>query len=249
MKHRNLLILLLCYTTSAFAWPAPNQYTDLYQLAQTSKIADAYNDIATLTEKYNAARAREMSTANKMLGGLTMAATGVGGMMLAQSLAEQGADADAEMDMRAYLETFVCKYADGKSFKGGTENIELPGGNDLLPLYTEYVNLANDLKVRKEALGMRPGIESEKILDNATSGLYDDVALGKTGGAYASLARALQDPEGEDAKMWAEQKDKTKKNLTIGASVGGVGAVGGVVGNAIINRDPKTDENQPVSEN
>ena len=232
-----VLLPVHAFANMQFMLQFDNPYADLYNETMGNVVVDLYKDIVTLEEKYNAARAREMSTANKMLGGLTMAATGVGGMMLAQSLAEQGADADAEMDMRAYLETFVCKYADGKSFKGGTENIELPGGNDLLPLYTEYVNLANDLKIRKEALGMRPGIESEKILDNATSGLYDDVALGKTGGAYASLARALQDPEGEDAKMWAEQKDKTKKNLTIGASVGGVGAVGGVVGNAIINKD------------
>ncbi len=203
-------------------------------------------EIAELEKNAQAMKDKEQSTANKLLGGASMAATGIGGMMLAQSMAEQKADQEAEMDMRAYLETFVCKYADGKSFKGGTENIELPGGNDLLPLYTEYVNLANDLKVRKEALGMRPGIEAEKILDNATSGLYDDVALGKTGGAYASLARALQDPEGEDAKMWAEQKDKTKKNLIAGASVAGIGAVGGIVGNAIINKDAPKENSDKI---
>ena len=194
-------------------------------------------ELEKLQQAYEAAKAKEHSLGNRMLGGLTMAATGIGGMMLAQGLAEKSADADAEMYMKAYLETFVCKYTDGKSVKGGTENVELPGGNELLPLYTEYVNLANDLKVRKEALGMRPGIEAEQILESMTSGLYDDMALGKTGGAYASLARALQDPEGEDAKLWAEQKDKTKSNLTTGASVAGVGAVGGIVGNAIINKD------------
>ena len=191
-------------------------------------------------------KAKEQSTENKLLGAAGMGATGIGGMMLASGMAEQNADAEAETAMRAYLATFHCNYGGGKNVPHGTENVELPGGNELIALYTEYVNLANDLKARKADLGMAPGIESEAILESATSGLYDDVAVGKTSGAYVSLARALMDPEGEDAKLWAEQKDKTAQQIKTGAITAGVGAAGSLIGNLAINsgkdKQNKVDE-------
>ncbi|MDW2958769.1 MAG: OmpA family protein, partial [Alphaproteobacteria bacterium] len=126
--------------------------------------------------------------------------------------------------------------------------VELPGGNLLLPLYTEYVALANDLKVRKAALGMQPGIESEAILEGATSGLYDDVALGKTSGAYTSLARALSDPNGEDAKKWAAQKEATAKDKKTGMTLAAVGAIGSAVANIAINSgDDKKEKSDEIN--
>jgi FMN-dependent NADH-azoreductase len=122
--------------------------------------------------------------------------------------------------------------------------VQLPGGNELVGLYSEYVNLANDLKVRKNALGMKPGIESESILDSATSGLYDDVAIGKTSGAFTSLARALQNPDGPDAAAWAAQKSDTANKLKTGATMAGIGAVGGAVGNLLINNDKDDDKSK-----
>ncbi|MDW2958707.1 MAG: hypothetical protein R8M37_02765, partial [Alphaproteobacteria bacterium] len=124
--------------------------------------------------------------------------------------------------------------------------VELPGGNLLLPLYTEYVALANDLKVRKAALGMQPGIESEAILEGATSGLYDDVALGKTGGAYTSLARALSDPNGEDAKKWAAQKEATAKDKKTGTTLAAVGAIGSAVANIAINKNAPKESSDEI---
>lgn len=190
--------------------------------------------IAELRDNATAMKEKEQSEANKMLGGTTMAATGVGGMQLASALAEQSADNEAEQDMRAYLATFSCKYGNEHA-SGGERDIELPGGNELINLYSEYVALANDLKVRKNALGVKPGIESEAILDSAKTGLYDDEGLEPRTGAYASLARALQNPDGEDAKMWAAQREKTAENLKTGATVAGIGAVGGLVANLAIN--------------
>ena len=190
--------------------------------------------IAELRDNADAMKEKEQSTANKMLGGATMAATGIGGMQLASALAEQSADNEAEQDMRAYLATFSCKYGNERA-SGGERDIELPGGNELINLYSEYVALANDLKVRKNALGVKPGIESEAILDSAKTGLYDDEGLEPRTGAYASLARALQNPDGEDAKMWAAQREKTAENLKTGATVAGIGAVGGLVANLAIN--------------
>ena len=171
-----------------------------------------------------------------------MGAGGIGGMMLASGLAEQKADKDAEMDMTAYLATFKCDYGAGRNIKGGETDVQLPGAAELIPLYAEYVTLANDLKSRKEQLGLKVGIESEKILDSATTGLYDDVGVGITTGTYASLARALQNPDGEDAKIWAEQKEETTKKNETGATVSGLGVVGGAVGNFIINKDTKSKD-------
>ena len=189
--------------------------------------------IADAQAKYDAAKANEQSLGNRMLGAASMGSMGIGGMMVASSLSEQKADDEAEIDMKAYLATFRCAYGNAKNIKGGEVNIELPGASELIPLYAEYVALANDLKSRKAQLGIKAGIESEKILDSATTGLYDDVGTGVTSGAYASLARALQNPDGEDAKMWNEQKDKTAKNLKTGAITAGVGAAVGIVGNII----------------
>ena len=162
--------------------------------------------------------------------------------MLASGLAEQSADQAAEAAMRAYLGTFTCDYGNGKNVHGGDKNIELPGGNDLMQLKTEYINLARDLKQRKEQLELQPGIESETTYDSATAGLYDDVSTGKTSGAYTSLSRALLDETGTDATAWEQQKSDTKQKISTGGTVGGIGAVGGLVGNLIINTDT---ENAP----
>lgn len=208
--------------------------------------ADSLAKIDELRDNADAMKANEQSTANKLLGATGMGATGIGSMQMASAMAEENADADAEAAMRAYLATFHCNYGAGKNIPGGERDIELPGGNELIGLYSEYVNLANDLKIRKTALDMRPGIESEPILDAATSGLYDDVAIGKTSGAYTSLARALMDPNGADAAAWAAQKAETADKKKTGMITAGIGAAGSLVGNLAINsgkaKQNKVDE-------
>ena len=185
--------------------------------------------IKELKANLASAKEREKSEANKILGATGIGTTGVGGMMLMQGLAEQSADTDAEQEMRAYLATFNCSYGNN-SAQGGDNDIELPGGNELLPLYSEYVTLANNVKSKKTELGIKPGIESESILDGATSGLYDDISTGKTAGAFVSLARALQNPGGEDAKKWAEQSESVSQNIKTGAITAGAGAGASLVG-------------------
>ena len=196
---------------------------------------DSQAKIDELKDNAQKMKDKEQSLVNKTLGAAGIGATGIGGMQLASAMAEENADADAEAAMRAYLATFHCNYGAGKNIAGGETNVELPGGNELISLYSEYVNLANDLKARKTALDMRPGIESETILDAATSGLYDDVAIGKTSGAYTSLARALMDPTGADAAAWAEQKEETASKKKTGMITAGVGAAGSLVGNLALN--------------
>ena len=184
-----------------------------------------------------AAREKENSWANRGVTAASSAMTGLGGMQLAEGIAEQRADAEAEKEMRAYIETMKCEYGNGQNVELGNEEITLPGGNELLDYYTEYKQLADNLKTTKSALGLRSGIESEVLYDRAQSGLYQYASIGKTGGGETSLYRALTDKESEDAVAWAEQKDAGDKKLKVGGGVaaGGVGA--GLLGNAAINTD------------
>ena len=220
------------------------------RLSLYKQVEDLINqDAQTINElqaNADAMKAKEQSTENKLLGGATMAATGIGGMQAMSAYSEQQSDQDAERAMAAYLATFSCRYGD-KRVAGGEQNVQLPGGNELINLYSEYVNLANNLKVRKTALDMRPGIESEPILDSATSGLYDDVSIGKTSGAFTSLARALQNPDGPDAAAWAQQKSATSDKLKTGLTTAGIGAVAGIVGNQIINKDAPKENSDEIN--
>ena len=183
------------------------------------------------------AKEAENSWANRAVTAASTAATGIGAMQAASALAEKRADAEAEKEMRAYIETMKCEYGNGQNVKLGNEEITLPGGNELLDYYTEYKQLADNLKTTKSALGLRSGIESEVLYDRAQSGLYQYASIGKTGGAETSLYRALTDKESEDASAWAEQKEKSAKQLKTGGLVGAGGVGAGIIGNAIINKN------------
>lgn len=197
---------------------------------------DQGNDgIQAAEDKYKAAKEKEQSLANRMVSGLSMAATGIGGMELAQGLSEQKADKDAEADMSRYIETFQCRIGEqGAKINGGDTNIATPGANQLINLYQEYVNLAADLRERKQALGMRAGIESEVILDKASTGLYDDKGTGIENGTYASLYRASQGNQ-QDADKLSALKDTSKKRVIGGAVAAGAGVVVGALGDSLIN--------------
>ena len=189
-----------------------------------------------LRERYEQALARERSLPNRMLGALGIGAGGIGGMMIASGIAEQRADQNAEIDMRAYLATFRCDAGTGKQWKGGETNIELPAGN-LTALKTEYITLAGNLKSRKEQLGLKPGIESETIADSASTGLYDNVASSPIDGVYTSIANAILDENSSDATEWAEQKEKTTTKIQTGTKIGVAGVGGAMIGNMTVNRD------------
>ena len=222
------------------------------RLALYKKIEDLMKQIDGTTDElkqnYEDLKANEQSTANKTLTALTTAATGIGGMELAMGLSEQKADKSADQDMDAYLRTFRCTYGDGKSVKGGQDEIELPGGNipELMNLRNEYVSLAADLKERKTALDMKPGIESEEILDKATMGLYDDEFLAIEGGAYESLYRAKAlNSEEDQAKIDANKKE-AKNRVIAGGVLAGAGVVGGMVGNALINKNAPKNRSEEI---
>ena len=197
-----------------------------YDAEQMKKIKEA-------EDNYDTAKEKEKSLANRTLTAATTVATGIGGMELAQGLAEQNAYKDAQQDMDAYMQTFSCSYDGGKKYNRG-ETVELPGGNQLFSLYQEYKNLAADLKLRKDALEMRPGIESEIIFDKADMGLYDNKGRGIENGSYASLYRAAN---GNDADKTAleEMQETSVKRVKGGAIAAGAGAAIGIVGDKLIN--------------
>ena len=194
-------------------------------------------DIRKLDEEYQNKKKTEQSLANRTLTATAIAATGIGTMELLQGRAEQKADKEAAESMAAYIATMRCTYGEDKQVKAGPDEIELPGGNnqDLMNYRAEYLALANDLKERKTALGMKPGIESEEIIDKAATGLYDDENLGITSGAYASLYRAqMLGSETDQAKI--DEAAKTSKNRVLGGAIAaGAGLVIGVAGNSLIN--------------
>lgn len=208
--------------------------------------ADSRARVDELRENAKKMHDKETSTANKLIGAAGIGATGIGTSQALSALSEQRADKNAENDMRAYLATIKCDYGTGKTVNGGDTGIELPGGNELTQYVTQYKTLAADLKVRKTALGMSPGIESETIIDAAETGLYDNAATGKTNGAFTSLSRALSDETSADAQAWAQQKADTASKLKTGAIVAGVGAVGSAIANLAVNsgadKQNKSDE-------
>lgn len=198
------------------------------------------NPIAELRKNLQKTKDVETSDANKLIGASGMGVTGAGAMMAASALAEQNADADAELDMTAYLATFTCDYGIGRNIRGGETNVELPGGNNLISLRQNYISLATDLRERKTVLNMAPGIESEEIYDSATGGLYDNASVGKTSGAFTSLARALTDETSADAIAWVSQKEETAEKLKSGLVTAGIGAAGSLTANLIKHAPKKT---------
>ncbi len=198
--------------------------------------AAAQKKVDDAQAKLDAAKEKEQSTANKLLTGLSVATMGIGASQLAQGMSEKSADSAADADMDAYVATMRCKYGEGKSVPFGVEPVELPGGNnsELMKYRAEYVALAADLKERKAALDMKPGIEAEEILDKATMGLYDDENTGITSGHYASRYRAIAGSE-KDKKGLASDKKEAKNRMIAGGVLAGAGLVGSIVGNSIIN--------------
>ena len=194
-------------------------------------------DLKEKQDAYDVAKENEQSWENRLLTAATTAATGFGGMELAQGLAEQKADEAAAADMAAYIATMRCTYGDGTSVRGGLTPVELPGGNnnEMMNLRTEYFALADSVKNRKESLGMAPGIESEVILDKANMGLYDNENTGITGGHYSSLYRADMLNSEPDKTLIKSDQETSQNRVDYGGQAAGVGAIVGIVGNIAIN--------------
>ncbi|MBQ7185818.1 MAG: hypothetical protein IJR92_03365, partial [Alphaproteobacteria bacterium] len=86
---------------------------------------------------------KKRDTAHNIVSGASTAMTGIGMMQAVQGFSEQKSDAAAESDMAAHIATFKCNYDKGPTFKYSTEEIIIPGGDELLKYYTEYKTLAD----------------------------------------------------------------------------------------------------------
>lgn len=205
----------------------PEEITPVAKEVSSDKITDLEKNAQAMKDKEN-------SIENRTLTAAAIGATGYGVSQLLEGKAEESADEAAERDMKAHLATFQCDYGEGRNIKGGEKEVVLPGANVLTPLYTEYKTLAAELKTTKEALGLAPGIESEKILDKATTGLYDNKSIGKTGGAFVSVSDALTGDAAAGA-AWDAQKSAAAQKVQTGMIAAGAGIAAGAIGNMLIN--------------
>lgn len=223
--------------------PANSQYTtDGSQGGPVDSNNETVDDNQKL-EKLKAQGGNENTTNDEANGqnvmsnvvtGVSTAAMGVGGMQLAQGLAEQKADKEATEEMKNYLSNLYCTYSNKKANYGDT-GITLNNENKLDLLREEFFNKAAQLKYTKEQLGIKAGIESQVVLDEKTTGLYENRETGRADSKFGRLSEALMDESGNDAQIIAAQQEKSKNRVTGGA----IAVVGGIAtsigGNALLN--------------
>ncbi len=182
--------------------------------------------------------------AKKIAAGVSTAAMGIGGMQLAQGLAEQSADKATAQEVSAYLSNLRCGISNGlHDVKVGTESTLPTFSPEFAKLRQEYIGidsksgLVGKLKSAKENLGIAPGIESELIMD--TSGLYKNNSVGTGSGQFETAEERL----GDD-----------KSRIKTGAIIAGAGAVVGIAAPVVIDKvvqakqENKT-EKEPVKTN
>jgi len=196
--------------------PAADAPTQPAAAAQNVRDPEAH---ARATQRLEDARAAETSRENRMLGGITMAATGIGGMQLAQGLSEMRADQQAVEEMNAFVSTIRCSYGGGGFVMFDQVGRTPPESREFSTMRMEYMIIARRTQAAKEALGLPPGIESETIID--TSSLYQHRGQGIDGRIDTAQDRL-------DA-------NSGRNRAIAGGVVAGVGIVGGVIGNSIIN--------------
>ena len=220
------------------------QSGEISEEGQTDTNSDTSSDnknelqekIDSAKEKLDQAKETEQSFANRMLGGVTTAAVGLGSMQLAQGLAEKQADSAANKDMNAYIASMYCLI--GNDYKSSrvelNEKVNIPQPTrEFTNNRSEYLSLANELKTLKSALGLKAGIESEVVVDDL--GLYQNTNKGITDGAYASRYRANAQNDADDKKALKDAEKTTKTRMIAGGVVAGAGMLAGMVGNSLIN--------------
>lgn len=178
--------------------------------------------VLDLVDRAAEAKAREQSTANKMLGAASIGATGMGGMQYMQGMAEKSADEEAAADVKAYTATINCSVSGvgGRVMHGATGTAPAFSA-EAIRLKSEFIALAERTRAAKETLGMKPGIESEAIIDKSSLHDHDDFDIARV--TRFDTAQERLDSGDAAARM------KRGQNLALG------GIIGGVVGNLIIN--------------
>ncbi len=197
--------------------------------------------IKNAEEAYQDAHDKEQSVANRLVTGVSTAATGLGAMQAASALAKQRVLAESENDMKKYLSTFKCEYGTGQSVDYGATETLMPG--DLLDYYKEYEDVADSLKATKTALGLRDGIESEVLYKDSNLYQYTTKERQTTfSDDVFSLARAMTDNDSDDATALAAQKEQNEKQLKVGGYTTLGGLAVGVGGNLLIDHINNKDK-------
>jgi hypothetical protein len=175
------------------------------------------------TKEKSKAPKKEYSTKEKAVMAGSMAAAGIGGMQLAQGLSEMKADKEAAADMENHLKTITCGIGGAKNVKYAESGTAPEQTRQFVDERLKYIALAQKIKHAKEMLGMAPGIESEIIVD--TANLYQGRGTDKDGIAhhFDTATERLESKSGQ-------------KRAIIGGVAAAAGIVGGIVGNAIINK-------------
>ena len=202
-----------------------NQTADqkkLVELCKSNPSDPQCADLNDAQQKAAEAKARENSTANKLIDAAAIGATGIGASQLMEGMAEKSADTSSAQAIAAYTATITCgipgSSVDGlKTGDGG----QAPVPPKFTDLKSQYVGLAAKLKAAKEALGMPPGIESQFV---DKSSLYD---YGENGaGGFKSTLDTAQ------ARL---DSGAAQKMINTGLTTAAVGIGVGVVGNLLVN--------------
>ncbi len=220
----------------------------LIPFAMPAFAADESASNAELKElRDNATAVSRTNMIDKAITGVSSVSMGVGGMQLAQGLGEQYADSDATSQMQGYLSGLYCTYS-GNRVSYGATGVQLNGGNELDLMREEFINKAAALKNTKQQLGLRSGIESEVVLDRATTGLYQNEGTNRGSSSFGRLSEALQDDTGRDAALIAAQQEETQNRITGGtiAIVGGAAAAIG--GHTALDKLGANDKSAQIKE-
>lgn len=211
------------------------------EIVQTEPDSEKIKKAEEAEAKYKAAAEKEK--AGRAHSAIATGLSTAGGYMLGEAIAERIADNDAEEAMNDYLAGMRCSYAGGQNVELG-QTVEIPGGDELFNYYNKYKQIAERLKRTKAALNLPAGIESQVVYDKAETNLYKYTTLGARSGGEISLARALTDPNSEDAAAWAAQKEKTNTNMTIGGGLATSGLATGIIGRIAVNNKYDDDDDE-----
>lgn len=195
----------------------------------------------------NATSVSRTNMIDKAITGVSTASMGVGGMQLAQGLGEQAADKDATSQMQGYLSDLYCTYAGNRVAYGAT-GVRSNGGNELDLMREEFITKAAALKNTKEQLGLNAGIESEVVLDSATTGLYKNDGVNRGSSNFGRLSEALLDETGRDAQLIAAQQKTSQTRVSGGALAVVGGAALAIGGHTALDKLGASDKSDAIKE-
>lgn len=185
---------------------------------------------ADTKDKLAEAKARQNSMANRAITAASVAGMGIGTSQLMQGMAERGADDKWSQEIENLVKSINCGIQGQARIQGGEEGWTPTYSAKFRQLREDYigvpglkVGLAPRLKELKEELGLRPGIESELVMD--TERLYgNDAIIGgdEWTGGFSTAEERSEAGEGGS-------------RMRTGAIVAGAGAAVGIGGNLLVN--------------